>query len=150
MADRHTIRKEIGALVESQLLAVLSTHRDGQPYANLVAFVTSEDLAEIYFATARSTRKFTNIRQDNRIAMLIDNRSNQSTDFHEAAAVTVVGSVVELEGKGKDEVDKKYIAKHPCLEEFLKAPTTALLRVAVSRYIMVTRFREVFELHMGA
>ena len=145
MADQHTIRKEIDALVESQLLAVLSTHRDGQPYANLVAFVTSEDLA-----TARSTRKFTNIRQDNRIAMLIDNRSNQSTDFHEAAAVTVVGSVVELEGKGKDEVEKKYIAKHPCLEEFLKAPTTALLRVAVSRYIMVTRFREVFELNMGA
>ncbi len=148
MADKTSIRREITALVNSQLLAVLSTHRDGQPYASLVAFAFSEDLAEIYFATARSTRKFTNIRQDRRVALLIDNRSNRSEDFHAAAAVTVIGSAVELEGQIREDSVRKYLARHPYLEEFVRAPTTALLKVAVSRYILVTRFQEVFELHM--
>ena len=148
MKHQPTVRKKVTELVESQLLAVLSTHREGQPYANLVAFTQSEDLSEIYFATGRSTRKFTNIQQDNRVALLIDSRTNQEADFHSAAAVTIIGSIVELEGQQKEEAQRIYLARHPYLKDFVLAPTTALLRVDVSRYILVTRFQEVFELHM--
>ena len=149
MTHRSSIRKEIETLLESQLLAVLSTHREGQPYANLVAFCKSKDLYEIYFATGRSTRKFTNIQQDKRAALLIDNRSNQEDDFHAAAAVTVIGSIDELKGQQKEDTQTIYLSRHPYLKDFLEAPTTALLRVRVTRYILVTRFQEVFELHMG-
>ena len=148
MKKRSTIHKEISGLVNSQLLAVLSTHRQGQPYANLVAFAVTEDLAAIFFATPRSTRKFINILQDNRVALLIDTRSNQSSDFHAAAAVTVLGSADEPEETEKEGARKLYLARHPYLEEFIDSPTTALLKVTVSRYIMVSRFQEVFELPM--
>ena len=149
MADQETIRKEIVALLETQLLAVLSTHRKGQPYANLVAFAVGEKIGEIYFATARSTRKFKNILQDNRIAMLFDNRSNNEADFHSAAAVTGVGKTFELKGAEKKKAEEQYLKRHPFLKDFLQAPTTALLKITITRYIMVTRFQEVFELHLG-
>lgn len=149
MADQSTIRNAISKLAASQLLAVLSTQRDGQPYASLVAFVLSDDLADIYFATGRSTRKFTNMLQDNRIAMLLDNRSNNVEDFHAAAAVTVIGRAFEEKKEpARGEALEKYLARHPYLVDFVSAPTTALIRVEVSRYIMVTRFQEVFELHL--
>lgn len=151
MTDRPAIRQEISRLAASQLLAVLSTQREGQPYASLVAFVVSEDLTNMYFATARSTRKFRNIEHDKRVALLVDNRSNQSEDFHAAAAVTVIGTAIEEEnGPAREKALKKYLARHPYLEDFVKAPTTARMRVDISRYIMVTRFQEVFELHLGA
>ena len=38
------MRERLGALFGSQRLAVLSSHRDGQPYSNLVAFVATPDL----------------------------------------------------------------------------------------------------------
>jgi len=149
MSDKATISRDIKALLESQLLAVLSTQREGQPYASLVAFAASEDITEIYFATARSTTKFTNIKKDKRVALLIDNRSNRSEDFHGASAVTVIGTADDLKNPEREIIMKKYLVRHPSLEDFIKEPTTALLKVDVSRYILVTRFQEVFELHPG-
>ena len=70
--DRRTDR--LKALLESQKLAVLATHREGQPYGSLVSFVATEDMKQILFATTRSTRKYANLTADDRVAMVIDNR----------------------------------------------------------------------------
>ena len=128
MTDQTSLRMEISTLIQNQLLTVLSTHRSGQPYASLVAFVAGNDLGSIYFATGRSTRKFRNMEQDDRVALLIDNRSNQEKDFHNAAALTVIGKVHELDGMDRENGVQKYLARHPYLEGFISAPTTALMR----------------------
>ena len=79
--DLPKIENDLIKLLRAQPLAVLSTQQEGQPYASLVAFVSSDDLTRLYFATIRSTRKFANIMKDSRVAMLIDNRSNNPADF---------------------------------------------------------------------
>jgi len=61
MTHPEDIKKHIRKLFIDQKLAVLSTHRSGQPYASLVAFVGKEDLKEIFFVTSRSTRKHANL-----------------------------------------------------------------------------------------
>ncbi|MBW1609280.1 MAG: pyridoxamine 5'-phosphate oxidase family protein [Deltaproteobacteria bacterium] len=58
MTHHEDIKKHIRELFNDQKLAVLSTHRSGQPYASLVAFVGKEDLKEIFFVTPRTTRKY--------------------------------------------------------------------------------------------
>ena len=88
MEKTEQTRQQLQDLFASQYLAVLSTHGDGQPYASLVAFVASNDLKALYFATARSTRKFANLTAHPPVAMLIDSRTNRAADFHEAAAAT--------------------------------------------------------------
>jgi hypothetical protein len=45
------MRKDLQELFITQPLAVLSTQSEGQPYASLVAFATSEDLKALFFAT---------------------------------------------------------------------------------------------------
>ena len=142
------MRERLGALFESQRLAVLSSHRDGQPYSNLVAFFATPDLRGLGFATTRATRKFENLTADPRVSMLIDNRSNQVSDFREAMAVTVVGRVEELTGNQKSRILALYLGKHPYLKEFVESPTCALLQLEVNTYILVERFQKVLEWHL--
>ncbi|MCG6908956.1 MAG: pyridoxamine 5'-phosphate oxidase family protein [Deltaproteobacteria bacterium] len=148
MKTTHQFRKQLTALFASQHLATLSTQHGGQPYASLVAFHAAEDLKRLFFVTPKTTRKFANLTANNRVAMLIDNSNNQAADFHEAVAVTAVGIAGEIVGIDKETTLKQYLAKHPHLEEFARAPTCALVGVSVRSYYLVRKFQNVSELHI--
>jgi nitroimidazol reductase NimA-like FMN-containing flavoprotein (pyridoxamine 5'-phosphate oxidase superfamily) len=96
------LREFLKDLFSSQRLAVLATQNRRQPYGNLVAFMATDDLKHLLFATTRATRKFANILKNPKIAMVVDNRSNQESDFHQAAAVTATGVVKEVVGAEKE------------------------------------------------
>jgi len=148
LSEESELENLIRELFESQKLAVLATQNEGQPYANLVAFVASYDLKSLYFATARATRKYANIEADARVTVLIDNRSNQDSDFSQAAAVTATGTAQEVMASKRDEVLTIYLAKHPMLKDFVQSPSCALLQIRVETYYLVRRFQNVMELHV--
>jgi nitroimidazol reductase NimA-like FMN-containing flavoprotein (pyridoxamine 5'-phosphate oxidase superfamily) len=148
LSEESELENLIRELFESQKLAVLATQNEGQPYANLVAFVASDDLKSLYFATARATRKYANIEADARVTVLIDNRSNQDSDFSQAAAVTATGTAQEVMASKRDEVLTIYLAKHPMLKDFVQSPSCALLQIRVETYYLVRRFQNVMELHV--
>jgi nitroimidazol reductase NimA-like FMN-containing flavoprotein (pyridoxamine 5'-phosphate oxidase superfamily) len=147
MIDAVEMQKIVQELLNSQRLAVLSTQMSGRPYSNLIAFAATDDLKEIFFATTRATRKFSNLTAEPRVSLLIDNRSNQETDFGEASAVTVLGTAEEVLGSERESYLQLFLKKHPYLEEFVTAPTCALIRVKVEKFIMVTQFQEVREVY---
>jgi nitroimidazol reductase NimA-like FMN-containing flavoprotein (pyridoxamine 5'-phosphate oxidase superfamily) len=150
MIDAVEMQKIVQELLNSQRLAVLATLMSdqlGRPYSNLIAFAATDDLKEILFATTRATRKFKNLAEDPRVSLLMDNRSNQETDFGEASAVTVLGTAEEVMGPEREKYLQLYLQKHPYLEEFVTAPTCALIRVKVEKFIMVTQFQEVREIY---
>lgn len=149
MDNLKKTRHRIFQLLATQRLAVLSTQYHGEPYANLVGFAADTDLRRIFFATPETTRKYRNLTADPRVALLIDSRSHQEADFHQAAAVTAVGkaAVVDLSADGESAADR-YLSRHPYLVDFLRAPTTRLIQVFVDRYVLVENFQEVMELRM--
>ena len=62
--------------------------------------------------------------------------------------MTIIGEVYEI---GKDDIEQYrslYLKRHPYMENFVYAPTTALLKVSVKHYILVNRFQHVMELHL--
>ena len=148
LSEEAELEDLIRELFESQKLAVLGTQNEGQPYANLVAFAPSDDLKSLYFVTARATRKYANIEADARVTVLIDNRSNQDSDFSQAAAVTATGTAQEVVDSERDEVLTIYLAKHPMLKDFVQSPSCALLQIRVETYYLVRRFQNVMELHI--
>ena len=148
MEKSKQIRKQLGDLFRSQNLAALSTQSSGQPYASLIAFYATPDLKHIYFATPKTTRKFTNLSGDSRVALLINNSTNQASDFHQAIAVTAVGKAEEVLEADRGIILKHYQAKHPHLEDFVRSPTCALVRVSVDSYYLVKNFQNVMELHL--
>jgi heme iron utilization protein len=143
------ILDQLRELFASQRLAVLGTDHGGHPYASLVAFAVSDDLREILFATNRDTRKFANMKSNNRVSLLIDNRSNQVADFSQAIAVTLLGAGEELAEADRPVSEALYLAKHPNLEEFVTSPSCALVRVRVQSCYLVSRFQNVMEYHFS-
>jgi nitroimidazol reductase NimA-like FMN-containing flavoprotein (pyridoxamine 5'-phosphate oxidase superfamily) len=148
LSEEVELENFIRELFESQKLAVLGTQNEGQPYANLIAFAPSHDLKSLYFVTARATRKYANIEADARVTVLIDNRSNQDSDFSQAAAVTATGTAQEVVNSERDEVLDIYLAKQPMLKDFVQSPSCALLQINVETYYLVRRFQNVMELHV--
>ncbi len=149
MEKTSQLKKFLKDLFSSQRLAVLATQRKRQPYGNLVAFVATGDMKHLLFATPRATRKYANISKNPRVAMIIDNRSNQEADFHRAAAVTATGAVKEVEGSEKQSLLRLYLSGHPYLKDFVSSPTCALLKMDVETYYVVRQFQNVMELHIG-
>ena len=146
--DIPGLKKTIAELFSTQMLAVLSTHGNKQPYASLVAFAATDDLKHIIFATTRSTRKYANLSSESKVALLIDNRSNQGKDFSYAVAATALGRAEEVRGPQRKSFQEMYLRKHPHLKDFVSSPSCALLAVSVEKYYVVTRFQNVRELHM--
>jgi pyridoxine/pyridoxamine 5'-phosphate oxidase len=148
--DLNDVRTAIETLFSGQRLAVLSTcSADGHPYASLVCVTATADLAGVYFATSRATRKFANLTAEPRAALLVENSRNRQSDIYEAMAVTAIGTVHEASGREARDALTLYVERHPQLESFVTAPSTALLRLAVKSYYLVNRFQKVMEYHVG-
>lgn len=146
--DISTLKQKITALLSTQKLAVLSTFGNNQPYASLVAFAVTDDLKHILFATTRSTRKYSNLTSESKVSLLIDNRSNEEQDFSHAIAATALGRAEEVSDAERESLLSVYLSKHPYLSDFVLSPSSALLKVSVQEYYVVSRFQNVQELHM--
>ena len=146
--DLTKIKRDLKKLLQSQPLAVLSTQNQGQPYASLIAFASSDDLKSLYFATTRSTRKYANLSGDSRVAVLVDNRSNKASDFRWAMAATATGAAVEMGPGARENVLDLYLTKHPHLNDFVHSPTCALCEIKVRTFFVVTHFQNVVEVHV--
>ena len=145
------MQEKIQGLMGQLGLGVLSTKDvSGHPYASLIAFAPSPDSTQLYFVTPKATRKFANIAQDPRVAMLINNCANEPSDFHQAMAVTVLGRVEVVAENRRDEVLPIYLEKHPYLQQFANSPSCALMAIHITGYTMVQQFQNVSELRLGS
>ena len=134
-------------LCHTQPLAVLATNGGSHPYVNLVAVAVTDDLRTLYFATPRSTRKWANLTSDPHVSLLMDNRSNQVSDFRRAAAATLLGTAQEISGSEREQGLVSYLSRHPHLTDFTASPSCALFKTAIDRIYLVTHFQNVIEFH---
>ena len=148
MNDDRSHMEVLREMLGNQLLGVLGTHHEGEPYTSLVGFAATDNLEHLLFATGRATRKHTNLVDDSRASMLIDTRTNRPAGFTEAAAATAVGIVEEVVETESEQFDHIFLAKHPHLEDFVRSPSCVRLRLRVSVYMVVTHFQHVIELHI--
>ena len=125
----------IKEVISTQYFAVLNSVGEGQPYSNLVSFAITDDLKSLIFVTNRNTRKYRNIKENNNVSILIDNRANQPSDVTKATAITVIGTARE-ELNNKSSCQAILLAKHPQLQHFIDNPHNALILVNVSEYII--------------
>ncbi len=143
---KKSLPQRIQALLQTQLYGVLCTQGGGQPYGSVVAFAFAEDLTSLFFATPITTRKFHLLSSCERVAMVVDSRATHADDLTRVEAVTVTGRAVPLDGGGDQEQSLRLLSeRHGGLRGFFRAPTTALVKIDVARYLHVSRFQEVSE-----
>ena len=136
----------IERLLRDQPYGVLCTHGEEQAYGSLVAFAASDDLRHVAFSTPVTTRKFQLLAAHPRVALLVDDRTRHAdADFMDVSAVTAVGRavVVERSTPAFDELARSLLERHRYLDELLRSPTGALVRIDVELYVHVERFQTV-------
>ena len=143
-----SLEDRLQKLFRSQKLGVLATLAKKTPYTNLIAFACSDDLRQIVFATAKTTRKFENMISNSSVSFFIDNRSNKAADFRKAMGVTAVGSVRPIRKNKNSTMMKRYLQKHPQLTSFLASQSCAFLCIDVKSIYVVERFQNVIEVHL--
>ncbi len=142
--EDSAVLASIQALVRREPFAVLCTQGGGQPYGSLVAFAFSEDLRAFVFGTPVATRKYRLLSECDHVALLVDNRGRFPDNMMRVSAITVTGRAKQVEPGAEFEQWARLLeARQPHLRSFIQAPSTALFRVEVIRYLHVTRFQEV-------
>jgi len=138
MQESSQLQGLLRELFASQKFAALATEDGGKPHNCLVAFATTDDLRNLLFTTARDTSKYRNIVAESRVAILVDSRSNQDSDFRNAIAVTATGRAKEAKGRERDRLLVIYLAKHPQLADFANVSENALVKVEIENYEIAT------------
>lgn len=135
-------------LFDSQDLSVLSTQKNGQPYASIVAVAATADLRRIIFLTPRTTRKYENLVASPRVAMLITNSQNRVEDITNAISVTATGKAFPVLDEHLENLLALYLDRHPHMKFFAQTPTTAVVCMEVTTYIMVSQFQNVIKIEV--
>jgi nitroimidazol reductase NimA-like FMN-containing flavoprotein (pyridoxamine 5'-phosphate oxidase superfamily) len=142
-AGELQLPERIGRLVRAQPYGVLCTQSHSQPYGSLVALAVTDDLTTFVFSTPITTRKYRWLSECNHVALVIDSRSGAPAELMQVEAVTVTGRAhIVPPGPDFERRAGLLIARHPHLAAFVRAESSAVVRVEVVRYFHVCRFQE--------
>jgi len=147
-AGRESTQTDLAAqierLVRERPYGVLCTQSHSQPYGSLVALAATNDLTTFVFATPITTRKYRLLSECDHVALVIDSRSGAPDELMQVEAVTATGRAqVVAPGPDFEQWASLLIARHPHLAAFVRAESSALVRVDIVRYFHVCRFQEV-------
>ncbi len=141
--ESDEIPETIRRVIERNRLAVLATQRNGQPHASLIAFTPLEGLRILAFATYRDTLKYRSIREDRRVAILIDDIESGVMHSGRRLVLTAVGEAIRTPAEDLQTHIVTHLARHPDLEGFLNSPECELVRVTVHAYQVVSAIDDV-------
>ena len=136
------------AFFQTQKLTALATQEPDHPYLSLMAYILTDDLKYLIVTTKRGTRKYSNIIKTPGVAFLIDNRTNQGSDFQNTLAVTGIGTAEETKGPEKESLIKQFLEIHPELDAFVRSSECALIKIKIDKYVIIHHFQEAEELEM--
>lgn len=143
-SEHSDLASRIGNLVREHPYGVLCTQSQSQPYGSLVALAATDDLTTFVFATPITTRKYRLLSECDHVALVIDSRSGAPDELMQVEAVTATGRAhVVPSGADFAHWAGVLLERHPHLTAFVRAESTALVRVEVVRYFHVCRFQEV-------
>lgn len=123
--------------LRAQRFAVLATEHGGQPHTSFVAITPVDGFRQLIFATYRRTRKYRNLTQNDKVAVLIDGQQVNSSGLTEGFVLTALGQAEEISGEASEAARRAHLAWHPDLASFVQSTNCALVRVTVREYQVV-------------
>lgn len=105
----NTHRALAAEFLKTQRFAVVATTFNGEPQAATVAFSCRNDF-EIIFGTYYTTRKFRNLKQNPKIAVVVG--------WDESVTVQLEGTAEELHGELLNECKRIHVEKNPASEAY--------------------------------
>jgi nitroimidazol reductase NimA-like FMN-containing flavoprotein (pyridoxamine 5'-phosphate oxidase superfamily) len=118
------------SLILNSELCVLATTGAKGPHASLMSYLASEDAALLYFVTKTDTLKYSNIQNEPRVSILIDDR--RVGDHGELNALTISGRAERVKDTREEaELLARFTAERPHLCRISSDPDSQVFRVVI-------------------
>lgn len=137
MSNKNIVKSHIEDTFRTNKLAVLATEGNGQPHACFIAITPMDDFIHLIFATYRNTRKYSNLMNNNKVAILFENRSTKSLSQPDITVLTAFGVAQEIDIAVYETLSRMHLLRHPELESFLLSSDCAIFQVKVDAYQVV-------------
>lgn len=137
------LRNTIKNITSKELFGVFATSVNDVPYTTLIAFVLQDDLKKLFFATPRDTKKFKDLRINEKVSFHVQNSNNSPEDISSAVGITITGKASECLKNKSEEAIISYLLKHPQMEEFIYSLNIAFISVEIEKYNVVEKFQNV-------
>ena len=137
MSNLNTVKTYIEDIFKNSRFAVLATEADGQPHASLIAVTPIEDFRKLIFATYRNTRKYNNLVQNSKVAVLVESIDINRAGHNKSFVLTAFGHAEEIETPGENMVLKAHLERHPELLSFLQSDQCTFVQIKVNTYQVV-------------
>lgn len=131
--------EKMHALVKGKDICVLATAAANKPHCSLMAYVTDDHCREIYMVTDKLTKKYSNLKENPSVCLLIDTRDeNQGPRRLYAKALTVSGVFQEIDDETqKKTVRDKLLTRHPHLRELALQPDAEVFAVRIESFLLL-------------
>jgi heme iron utilization protein len=134
MSKHIPIKKYIEDALRISRLAVLATERDGQPHTSLIAITPVGGFRQLIFLTYRNTRKFENLTQNDKVAILIQGEDIYSQGHHKSFAISAFGSAREGKISEYEDALHAHLQRHQDIVGFMQKKDFALVLFTVDSY----------------
>lgn len=143
MNKETKINEYIGYILSTSRFAVLATEGNGQPHTSLIAITSVENFSQLIFATYRNTLKYRNLRQNNKVAVLVEGEHVNSKGLKESVVLTIIGHTQEINIEENEASFQAHLKQHPELESFMHSPDCALILVITKTYQVVLGIEDI-------
>jgi len=137
MSHQTLIKDYVADALRTNILAVLATEGDGPPHACLIAITPMDGLLDLIFATYRDTRKYNNLINNGKLAILFDNICTKRLSQPDINVLTAFGYAKEVDIAISVAALQTHLLRHPELESFLLSIDCAIFQVKVDTYQLV-------------
>jgi nitroimidazol reductase NimA-like FMN-containing flavoprotein (pyridoxamine 5'-phosphate oxidase superfamily) len=132
------MNEKIAEMLQDHHLCVLCTEGGGKPYCSLMTYMLAEDQKTLYMTASADSRKFSNLKLNPNVSVLIDTRQDHnSVTETQILSVTLEGVCVAVEPKKVEMIKKVFAVRHPELAEILRAPNCAVMGVRLKSYLLL-------------
>ena len=143
MNKQDTIKEYIEGFIKTSRFAVLATEGDGQPHTSLVAITPFGSLRQLIFATYRNTRKYRNLANNCKVAVLIEGTHVNMKGLNEIVVLSIIGYTEEIRITDNEAAYQAHLKRHPEMESFMLSPDCALILVTAQSYQVVNGIDDV-------
>jgi nitroimidazol reductase NimA-like FMN-containing flavoprotein (pyridoxamine 5'-phosphate oxidase superfamily) len=139
----HFMRKDIEKLITDNSVCVLATVSEGRPHCSFMSYATADDCREIYMVTQKATKKYSNLRQNPSVSLLIDSRKDDERS--KTRALTVTGFFQGVAStEQKTQIRQRLLLRHPDLKTFFEEDDAEIIVVKVSTVQLLDGLKDAY------
>jgi nitroimidazol reductase NimA-like FMN-containing flavoprotein (pyridoxamine 5'-phosphate oxidase superfamily) len=127
------------ALMKQKDVCVLATVSNNKPHCSLMAYTTDDECREIYMVTDKLTKKYSNLKENPAVSLLIDTREEHSGPTGlKGKALTVTGVFEEIkDSTRKDMIRDRLVERHSHLRAFAFQPDAEVFAIKVESLLLL-------------